>query len=134
MHRLRVSSSNCSSEVPHSGHESSCRSPSEGSLSVLPSNTLSKDRVEVPRNSLGLEPLRCSPLLMDSEPSTLPGLLMSMSRVSRLLVESMETRTLKRHQAVNGLFTRRTRRRANARKIGFTNSLQRLKYPLLTSC
>jgi len=105
MHRLRVSSSNCSSEVPHSGHESSSRSPSKGSLSVLPSSTLSKDRVEVPRNSLGFEPLRCSPLLIDSEPSTLPGLLMSISRVSRLLVESMETTELRKKKDVNGLFT-----------------------------
>ena len=103
MHRFRVSSSNCSSEVPHSGHESSSRSPSRGSLSVLLSNTLSKDRVEVLRNSLGFELLRCSPLLIESEPSTLPGLLMSISRVSRLLVESMETRRLKK--GVNGLFT-----------------------------
>ena len=103
MHRFRVSSSNCSSEVPHSGHESSSRSPSRGSLSVLLSNTLSKDRVEVLRNSLGFELLRCSPLLIESEPSTLPGLLMSISRVSRLLVESMETRKLKK--GVNGLFT-----------------------------
>ena len=104
MHKLRVSSSNCSSEVPQSGHESSSSSPSKGSLSTLPSKTLSNERVEWPRNSLGFEPLRCSPLPTEREPSMLPGVPMSISRVSRLLVESMETRVLKTKQVVNGLY------------------------------
>lgn len=87
MHKLRVSSSNCSSEVPQSGHQSRSRSPSTGSLSVFPSRVLSKDRVERPWTSLDFEPLRCS--LTEREPSTLPDML---SRVSRLVVESTETR------------------------------------------
>lgn len=91
IHKLRVSSSNCSSEVPHSGHESSSRSPSKGSLSMVPSKTLSKDRVEWLCNSLGFEPPRLSTLLVHVELSTLPGRLKSTSRVSRLLVDSMDT-------------------------------------------
>ena len=90
MHKLRVSSSNCSSEIPHSGHQSRSRSLSKGSFSALLSRVLSKDRVESPGASRGLEPLLNS--LTESEPSMLPDLLMSTSRVSWLVVESTETR------------------------------------------
>lgn len=90
MHKLRVSSSNCSSDTPQSGHQSRSRSPSTGSLSTLLSRVLSKERVERPCTSLGLEPFRYS--LTEMDPSILPDRVRSSSRVSLLVVESIDTR------------------------------------------
>ena len=87
MHKLRVSSSNCSSEALQSGHQSRSRSPLAGSLSVLLSKVLSNERVERLWTSLDFEPLRFS--FKDMEPSKLLDLDVS---CSRLIVESRDTR------------------------------------------